>query len=324
MAVYTHITREELEAFLGAYDLGALVSFAGIEKGVSNSNYHVFTQKGRYILTLFEERRVRSADLPFFFAYAGHLKGKGIACPAPVADRGGNLSGRLAGRAACLLNFLDGEDIAVAGITPDHCAQVGALLARMHKAAEDFTPARENSIGITAWRGMVERTADQADGFEKGLRELLRAEIDFLEENWPRNLPSGAVHADVFPDNVFFSEGTLCAVIDFYFACTDFYAFDLAVAVNAWCFDAKAQFDAVRFDFMLRGYRSVRDLSAAEEAAFPVLCRGAVLRTLVSRLEEFFAHDPAKTLMTPHDPGDYLRRLRFHHANDMLRAGAGK
>lgn len=313
MAVYTSVTGAQVAGFLEAYDLGAYESHEGIAQGVTNSNFHLFTDKGRYILTLFEPRRTDYAQLPFCFAFANHLEAKGIRCPKALPDRKGNIIGELASRPAVILEFLEGRDVPKADLAPAHCAQAGALTAHMHCAARDFAQTRDNTMGVARWPALVEKARDYGDGSY----DELAAEMDWLHENWPRDLESGAVHADIFPDNVFFTDGKLSAVIDFYFSCTEFYAFDLAVTINAWCFEGEKTFSPARFDAMMDSYRAVRPVPPEERAALQVLARGTAFRTLISRLEEYHAHDPENTLMTPHDPAEYLARLRFHQENDI-------
>ncbi len=321
MAVYTHITAGQLSDFLGLYDLGTLVSFEGIAQGVSNTNYHVFTDRGRFILTMFEERRVNEADLPFFFAFSDHLSHAGIQTPRALPDRAGRNIGRLAGRPAVLLNFLEGKDIPKAELTPAHCGSFGAGLARMHRAADGFGMTRTNSMGPEKWRVLADKTAGGADGFHAGLRTIIADELAALLAVWPgqdRGVPSGTVHADAFPDNVFFIDGEMSAVIDFYFSCTDFYAYDLAISINAWCFAPDHTFSPERYSAFMQAYQSVRPLSADEAEFLPLFCRGAALRILLSRLEEYLEHDTS-TLMVPHDPGEYLTKLLFHKQEGLPR-----
>ncbi|MCB1838988.1 MAG: homoserine kinase [Alphaproteobacteria bacterium] len=316
MAVYTHITAPELSAFLEGYDLGTLVSFEGIAQGVSNTNYHVFTDKGRYILTLFEERRVKAEDLPFFFAFSEHLSQKGIQTPRALPDQQGRSFGTLANRAATFLSFLQGKDIPKAELTADHCGSFGEGLARMHRAAEGFSMTRKNSMGPERWKALAEKTESGADRFRDGLRQVVADELEALLSAWPdmdrSPVPVGTIHADMFPDNIFFVDGKMSAVIDFYFSCTDFYAYDLAISINAWCFDMQHGFSPKRYEAMMDSYHSVRPLSEEEKRMLPLFCRGAALRILLSRLEEFLEHDPENTLMIPHDPGEYLTKLQFH------------
>jgi len=318
MAVYTQITKQDLIAFLEQYDLGALLDFKGIAQGVSNTNYHVFTDQGRYILTIFEPRRVLEKDLDFFFDYSAHLQNKGIECPAAILRKDGKSYGFLKGLPAVFITYLHGQDIKTKDLAEDHCEQMGAFLARMHLAAQDFSGGRENNMGVSSFPRLYDIIKDKADGFEQGLNDLMKAELDYLQKEWPSELPAGCVHADAFPDNVFFYKEKLSAIIDFYFSCTDFYAFDLAITMNAWCFDENAEFVTDRFKAFMQGYQTARPLSAEEKSAFRVLCRGAVYRTLASRLEEYFMHDPENTVMIPHDPRAYLKRLQFHQQQDIM------
>ncbi len=317
MAVYTNVTSEELSVFLRGYDLGEYRSHEGISQGVSNSNFHVFTDKGRFILTLFEERRVNYDDLPFFFAFAAHLRERGIACPRALPDREGREINELAGRAAVILNFLEGKDIKPIDLTYEHCAQVGTLVANMHVASLDFDGQRENSMGVAQWGKLVAKAESYAEKFEPGLYGELVRELDYLTACWPQGLPQGTVHADIFPDNVFFQEGKLAAIIDFYFSCTDFYAYDLALTVNAWCFGEGEMFAIDRFLSLMRSYQATRPLGDDERSALQILHRGAAFRILLSRLEEYFEYDPASSFVIPHDPGEYLKRWRYHQEHDV-------
>tara|TARA_B100001989_G_scaffold108823_1_gene76374 strand:+ start:253 stop:1221 length:969 start_codon:yes stop_codon:yes gene_type:complete len=319
MAVYTKITEEQLKGFLAGYDLGELEHFEGIAQGVSNTNYHVFTNKDRYVLTIFEPRRVNEKDLPFFLEFSGFLAENGIECPQAMKDKNGNDIGEIQGQPAILINFLTGSDIKVKDLSAEHCGQMGTFLARMHNIADKFYKTRENSMGFDVFSALYKKISGQADEFETGLQILLKDELSYLQENWPQNLPSGVVHADAFPDNVFFDNGRLSAIIDFYFSCTDFYAFDLAITLNAWCFDEHSNFVPEKFEAFIKGYEEERPLNQEEKQAFHILCRAAVFRTLVSRLEEYFLYDPKTMEMTPHDPGAYLKRLTFHQEKDVMR-----
>lgn len=316
MAVYTHVSAEELSEFLRLYDLGALVSHEGIAQGVSNTNYHIFTDRGRFILTLFEPRRVVEGDLPFFFAFSEHLSEGGVQTPRALPDREGRSIGRLAGRPAVILNFLEGKDIAKEQISAAHCSSFGAGLARMHVAAQGFSQRRSNSMGPEKWASLARKIGEGAEGFEAGLTTLIAGELHDLMAVWPSPqgealVPFGAIHADAFPDNVFFKDGEMSAVIDFYFSCTDYYAYDLAIAINAWCFLPDFRFSAERYEALISAYQEVRPLNEAEMTFLPLFCRGAALRILLSRLEEYLEHDP-DALMVPHDPREYLEKLIFH------------
>lgn len=308
MAVYTDIAEDELEAFLSAYPLGKLMSYRGIAEGVENSNFMLHVEGGSYILTLFE-RRTNERDLPFFAGLMDHLAAKGITCPQPVKRSDGEIIGRLAGRPAIIVSFLEGMWPRRPGAA--HCREVGAALARMHLAALDFTIPRPNALTLKDWRPLFDQAADRADEVEPGLAAEVAAELDLLEANWPTDLPRGVIHADLFPDNVFFLGEKLSGLIDFYFACNDLLAYDVAVCLNAWCFERDFSFNLTKGQAMLDGYCSVRPLSPAEAQALPVLARGAAIRFLLTRLYDWL-HTPAGAVVTKKDPREYLRRLRFH------------
>lgn len=308
MAVYTDIRDDQLEAFLLHYDIGGLHSFQGIAEGVENSNFQLATDAGRYILTLYE-KRVDPGDLPFFIALMHHLAERGINCPRPVAMRSGAFLGELSGRPAAVISFLDG--VSVRRPQPDHCRQLGRVLAQMHVAGEDFAMRRANALSVAGWRPLMQKSLDRADEVEAGLSGLLVDELGRLEAGWPSSLPEGVIHADLFPDNVFFLKGELSGVIDFYFACNDVLAYDLAVCLNAWCFEGDLSFNVTKARALLEGYQAVRPLDAAEFAALPVLARGAALRFLLTRLHDWL-NVPPGALVVPKDPRDYIARLQFH------------
>ncbi len=303
MAVYTPLTAAQVEPFLAAYDLGTLARLEGIPQGVSNTNYHLWTDRGRYVLTLFEPRRMRAAEAPFFLDFMAHVGARGIPCPQPIPARDGSTLGELAGRPATILPFLPGKDIPNADLTPDHCAQAGALTARLHLAAEGFALRRPNPGGAATWAGCAAGIRDGLEAHRAGLAALGDEELLHIAQHWPADLPAGVVHADIFPNNVFFEGGRLTAIIDFYCAATDFFAYDLAMAVNAWCFEegpAQAAF--------MEAYEAVRPLSEAERAALPVLRRGAALRWAISRLEEWFARREGQVIAL-NDPHEYIDKL---------------
>lgn len=308
MAVYTDIRDDELIEFLKNYDIGSLHSFKGIAEGVENSNFFVSTERGNFILTLYE-KRVEERDLPFFLGLMEHLSAKGFRCPQPIARLDGQLMGRLAGRPAAIISFLDG--ISVRRPSVAQCRQVGSSMARMHQAAEGFEIERKNALGPLGCRPLLEQSRERADEVEAGLWDLIESELSFLQSQWPAELPSGVIHADLFPDNVFFLDGDLSGVIDFYFACNDLLAYDIAVCLNAWCFESDFSFNTTKAAALLNGYVAIRPLAAAETAALPVLCRGAAIRFLATRLHDWL-NIPAGALVTPKDPGEYIAKLRFH------------
>ncbi|MBM3562489.1 MAG: homoserine kinase [Alphaproteobacteria bacterium] len=310
MAVYTQVDDEELIAFLSAYDLGDLLSCKGIAEGVENSNYYLHTGAGSFILTLYE-KRVAEADLPFFLNLMEHLAARGVTCPLPVRDRAGVALGRLAGRPAAIITFLDGYSIHHPEVA--HCAALGATLAQLHIAGADFPQRRHNALSVEGWRPLFATCASRAEEVASGLRALVDAELDHLERDWPRDLPSGVIHADLFPDNVFFLGERISGLIDFYFACTDAYAYDLAVCLNAWCFGAEHRYQPEKGAALLDAYRRIRPLSSLEIAAFPTLARGAALRFLLTRYVDWL-NVPPGALVRPKDPREYLAKLRFHQS----------
>jgi homoserine kinase type II len=308
MAVYTEVADSDLEAFLNAYDLGAVLSFKGIAEGVENSNFLLRTEAGAFILTLYE-KRVAAADLPFFLALMEHLAGRGMNCPLPVRGRDGEALRTLAGRPAAIISFLDG--MWVRRPQTLHCAAVGRALAEMHGVGGDFPLRRANALSLSGWRSLVEATAERADSVEPGLAHLIVAELAFLEAAWPHDLERGVIHADLFPDNVFFLKERLSGIIDFYFACNDLLAYDLAICLNAWCFEADRTFNVTKGRALIQAYDSVRPLAAVERDALPTLARGAALRFLLTRLYDWLSVPPG-ALVTPKDPIEYVRKLRFH------------
>ncbi|MGA8171896.1 MAG: homoserine kinase [Methylocystis sp.] len=308
MAVYTDVDDEELIAFLSHYELGGLLSCKGIAEGVENSNFYLHVDAGNFILTLYE-KRVAENDLPFFLGLMEHLAAAGVTCPLPVRNRDGAALGRLAGRPAAIVTFLDGYSVSHPDVM--HCAALGAELARLHVAGAGFTLSRENALSVGGWRPLFEPQADRADEIEPGLRRLIADELDLLERAWPRDLPSGVIHADLFPDNVLFLGDRLSGLIDFYFACDDAFAYDLAISFNAWCFDSAGVYDKDKGRALIDAYRRQRPLSAAEFAAFPLLARGAASRFLLTRFVDAL-NVPPGALVRPKDPREYLAKLRFH------------
>ncbi|WP_100959153.1 homoserine kinase [Bosea sp. FBZP-16] len=308
MAVYTEVPDDEMAAFVARYGIGDLLSAKGIAEGVENSNYLVHTTRGFYILTLYE-KRVNPADLPFFIELMQHLAGRGLNCPVPVLDASGQALGTLSGRPAAIVSFLDGLSVRRPGA--GHCGEVGRALALLHRAGADFAMTRVNALSVPGWRPLAEQAGADADKVSPGLTQRVMAEIAVHEARWPQHLPGGVIHADLFPNNVFFIGEKLSGVIDFYFACTDAYAYDLAICLNSWCFEADSSFNLTKGQAMLAGYESVRPLGEAEVAALPALCRGSALRFLLTRLVDWL-NVPPGALVKPHDPLEYDRKLAFH------------
>jgi len=307
MAVYTDISEDELESFLGSYDIGPLLSYKGIAEGVENSNFLLHTRTGSYILTLYE-RRVQKADLPFFLGLMRYLAEKGVACPQPVSCRNGALVGSLAGRPAAVITFLEGVWMRKPAVI--HCREVGAALARLHVAGVAFSVQRANSLSVSGWRPLWQACCEKADGFADGLVAEIDEELGFLQSKWPQDLPAGIIHADLFPDNVFFLGERLSGLIDFYFACHDAFAYDLAVCLNAWCFEKDLSFNLIKSSAMLSAYCRERTFNERELAFLPLLSRGAAMRFFLTRLYDWF-YIPDSGLMIKKDPREYLRKIRF-------------
>lgn len=310
MAVYTDVSESELEAFLREYPCGKLLSYKGIAEGSENSNFLLHTSEGAFILTLYE-KRVETSDLPFFLGLMHHLAEKGISCPLPVERHDGQLIGTLAGRPAALITFLEGMWMRKPSVA--HCRAVGRALAQMHVAGSDFSLSRPNALAIDGWHKLWDGSHERADEVEKGLAAEVDADFALLDREWPKNLPSGVIHADLFPDNVFFLGDELSGLIDFYFACNDFYAYDVATCLNAWCFEKDFSYNLTKGRALLAGYQEVRPLSDEEKQALPLLARGSALRFMLTRLYDWLTI-PDGALVQKRDPVDYIRRLRFHRA----------
>jgi homoserine kinase type II len=309
VAVYTDVAAEDLAAFLAGYELGELLAYKGIAEGVENSNFLLHTGRGYFILTLYE-KRVAPDDLPFFLGLMEHLAARALNCPQPVKNRDGQVLGRLAGRPAAIVTFLDG--MWIRRPSPAHCGAVGAALAQLHLAGADFPLRRANALSASGWRPLYEAAyAKDADRVQPGLTQALGAELARLESAWPRDLPQGVIHADLFPDNVFFLHDRLSGLIDFYFACTDTLAYDLAICLNAWCFETDHSYNVTKGRALLQAYADKRPLSGEEQRQLPLLCRGAALRFLLTRLVDWL-EVPAGALVRPKDPLEYFRKLRFH------------
>ncbi|MFC5066688.1 homoserine kinase [Flaviflagellibacter deserti] len=308
MAVYTEVREDDLAGFVRGYDIGAHLSCKGIAEGVENSNFLLRTEAGTYILTLYE-KRVRKDDLPFFLRLMEHCAEHGIACPLPLKNRQGQILGELAGRPAAIVTFLDG--ISRKRPAVEHCAQVGDSLARLHNVAWEFPMCRDNALSIAGWHALAATADGRADEVREGLGETIRDELAFLDAAWPKGLPHGVIHADLFPDNVLFLDGRAPGLIDFYFACNDLLAYDLAICLNAWCFEPDNSYNATKGRALISAYNAARPLTAEEIAALPTLARGSALRFLLTRLVDWLSVPPG-ALVKPHDPLEYWRKLRFH------------
>jgi homoserine kinase type II len=321
MAVYTEVSDEDLSQFIAGYNLGKALSFKGIAEGVENTNYLVHTESGPHILTLYE-KRVAVEDLPFFLGLMEHLAKSGIACPVPVRNRNGEMLGELAGRPAAIITFLEG--LWVRRPTADHCAALGTTLAKLHLAGQSFGMKRQNALSVSGWRPLREAASGDADAISSGLDAEVCQELSTLEETWPQGLPEGIIHADLFPDNVFFLGNQLSGVIDYYFACNDALAYDIAICLNAWCFEIDNSFNITKARSLLRAYAALRSFTDEEFNALPILARGAALRFLLTRIYDWLNTSP-EALVKPKDPMEYVRKLRFHrNVNSAREYGLGE
>jgi len=310
VAVYTDITDAELDALLDGYALGRARSFKGIAEGVENSNFLLETDAGRFILTVYE-RRMREAELPFFIDLMQHLAARGFPCPTPIRDRAGKALQTLRGKPAALVSFLTGVSVRRPGVA--QCREAGIGLAKLHLAADGFKGRRPNALGQPSWGALFAGQSAAAERLRPGLAREIDEDLAMLALSWPRGLQSGIIHADLFPDNVFFDGGKFAAAIDFYFACDDALAYDLAVCLNAWCFELDGSFNITAARALASGYESLRPLSPSERAGLPILAHGAAMRFFLTRLIDWGRADEG-ALVRPKDPMEYERKLQFHRS----------
>lgn len=308
MAVYTDITEQELGAFLREYDIGELLSYKGIAEGTENSNFLLHTTTTSFILTLYE-KRVDPGDLPFFLGLMEHLAKRGVTCPLPVERNDGTLIGEVAGRPAAIITFLEG--MWPRRPTAVHCRAVGEALAKLHIAGADFGMTRPNALSLEGWKTLWAGCHERADEVEPGLVAEVEADLSAISSAWPSSLPAGVIHADLFPDNVFFLGNELSGLIDFYFACNDLLVYDVATCLNAWCFERDHAFNITKATALLAGYQSVRPLQQEEVEALPLLCRGSALRFMLTRLYDWL-NGPDGAMVQKRDPLEYVRKMRFH------------
>lgn len=319
MAVYTDITDEELSGLLADYDIGQALSLKGVAEGVENSNFLLETEAGRFFLTVYE-RRVKADDLPFFLELLRWIAGRGFPSATPIADRAGRILKSVRGKPCAIVSFLSG--LAVRRPTAAHCREAGAGLAALHLATEGFPLARANDLGQAAWAPMFRELTGAAEGLKPGLAATISSDLELLASRWPKGLPEGVIHADFFPDNVFFAKGKFSGAIDFYFACVDALAYDIAVALNAWCFEPDGSFNITSARALVAGYEERRRLSDLERSALPILAHGAAMRFFLTRLADWGATPPG-ALVKPKDPLEYERKLAVHRSSpDLVLFGA--
>ncbi|OPZ77192.1 MAG: Homoserine kinase [Alphaproteobacteria bacterium ADurb.Bin438] len=310
MAVYTKIDTVEMKDFISKYDIGKLTYFKGIKEGISNTNYLVETEQDKFILTVFESRTVPE-QIPFFMDLLTHLYDYGINCPTPIKDKKANIIQSVQGKSACLSKFLYGKSV----MSPNfvNCKGLGRAMAKLHEAGKNFEQTRENMMGMNHLRPLYDKFKANLDDIRPRLHDEIEECLEIVETKWPKQdeLPYGIIHADLFPDNVFFLDNKLSGLIDFFFSCNDFFAYDLAVCINAWCFEKDFDFNVTKVKNLVAGYNSIRPLTKEELHYLPMFCMGSALRFFMTRCFDMLNHN-SEDFVIPKDPIEYLRKIRFH------------
>ena len=311
MAVYTKLSKNELEVFFSKYNLGKLLNYKGIKEGIENTNYFIQTEKGKFILTLYE-KRVEEKDLPFFINLMRNLFDKNFPSPEPVINNNGNYISEILEKKAAVVSFLDGYAKKV--LNPNDCREVGINAAKLHLITKDLTGKRENKLSINSWRKIYIKVKKNCSKIHPNLPEIIEKNLDEIEKNWPKNIPSGIIHADLFPDNIFFKNNKLSGIIDYYFSCYDYYAFEIAICLNALCFEGKNEnlsFNVTKAKKFIDGYSNIRKLTEEEKKSLKVLCQGAAIRFLLTRVFDYLNLTEG-AIVKIKDPVEYLKRLEFH------------
>jgi len=311
MAVYTKLSENELEVFFSKYNLGKLLNFKEIKEGIENTNYYILTEKGKYILTLYE-KRVDEKDLPFFISLMKNLCDKKFPSPEPVINKNGNYISEILKKKAAVVSFLDGSAKKI--LSPNDCHEVGIYTAKLHSITKDLTGRRENKLSINSWRQIYNKVKKSCSKIHSNLPKVIEKNLDEIEKYWPKNIPSGIIHADLFPDNIFFKKNKLSGIIDYYFSCYDFYAFEIAICLNALCFEGKNEnlsFNVTKAKKFVEGYSSIRKLSDEEKKSLKILCKGAAIRFLLTRVFDYLNLTEG-AIVKIKDPVEYLKRLEFH------------
>jgi homoserine kinase type II len=311
MAVYTKLSKSELNDFFSKYNLGKLLNYQEIKEGIENTNYFIKTEKGKFILTLYE-KRVEEKDLPFFIGLMKNLYDKKFFSPQPIINRNGNYITEIANKKAAVISFLEGSTKKV--LNSNDCHQVGINAAKLHLITKDLTGKRENRLSVNSWRGLYNKVKKDCNKIHPNLTKIIEKNLDEIEKKWPKKIPSGIIHADLFPDNIFFKNNKLSGIIDYYFSCHDFYAFDIAICLNALCFEGKNEnlsFNVTKAKKFIDGYSVIRKLNEDEKKALKVLCQGAAIRFLLTRVFDFLNLTEG-AIVKIKDPIEYLKRLEFH------------
>ena len=311
MAVYTKISIDELNLFLSKYSIDNINEFSGIKGGTSNSNYLLTADNKKFILTIFEER-TNQENLPFYFDLMNHLNAHDIKCPEVIKDKQGNFSNSIKQKHAVITSFLTGSSLEK--IKPIHCSNLGLTIAKMHNASEKLNIKRENELGFDKLGIIIEKLKTYKKHIDDEKLKFIEDEFLFLSKEINKDLPSGIIHADLFPDNIFFEENNLTGIIDFYFSCNDFYAYEIAICLNAWCFeDSNNEFNPTKAKYLLGSYNQERKFSNEEVEALPLLARASALRYLLTRLLDFYSHEESDLILKK-DPNEYISKLRFHQS----------
>ena len=311
MAVYTKLSKNELVEFFSKYNLGKLLNYKGIKEGIENTNYFIQTEKGKFILTLYE-KRTEEKDLPFFISLMRNLFDKKFPSPEPIINKNGNYISQILKKNAAVVSFLEGN--AKKNLSPNNCYQVGISAAKLHLITKNLTGKRENKLSVNSWREIYNKIKKDCSKIDKNLPEIIEKNLNEIEKNWPKNIPMGIIHADLFPDNIFFKNDKLSGIIDYYFSCFDFYAFEIAICLNALCFEGTKEnlsFNVTKAKKFIDGYSSIRKLTIEEKNSLKILCQGAAMRFLLTRVFDYINLTEG-AIVTVKDPLEYLKRLEFH------------
>ena len=311
MAVYTKLSETKLIDFLSKYNVGKLLDFKGIKEGIENTNYFIKTKKGKFILTLYE-KRVDKKDLPFFMSLMRNLHDNEFPSPVPIVNKNGSYISEISLKKAAIISFLDGSSKKI--LSPDNCYQVGIYTAKMHLITKNLAGKRENKLSVNSWRKIYNRVKKDSSKIHPNLNEVIQKNLDEVEENWPKNIPSGIIHADLFSDNIFFKNNKLSGIIDYYFSCYDYYAFEIAICLNALCFEGQKEnlsFNVTKAKKYIDGYSKIKKLSEDEKNSIKILCKGAALRFLLTRVFDYLNLTEG-AIVKIKDPIEYLKRLEFH------------
>ena len=311
MAIYTKLDKENVISIISNYNLGSMKNYQGIKEGIENTNYLVETDKGKFILTIYE-KRVNKDDLPFFSKLMVELSNKNFICPKPILNKNNKYISDLGSKKFMLVSFLEGKSNT--NLSPDDCGSVGKEAARLHEITKNFHFKRNNDLSVKSWRKIFDQVKDRCNQIHPDLPKLIETNLRDVEKDWPENLPKGIIHADLFHDNIFFKNNNFSGFIDFYFSCNDFYAFEIAICLNALCFDGISEnlsFNVTKAKKFFEGYNEIRKISDEEKNSIKVLSQGAALRFLLTRVfDSINIFDDA--IVKIKDPIEYLKRLEFH------------